>query len=238
MIMPSGVQKGTQRQVYAPAGNEFLYTDGWQTNKGGFSLVIQTFERTAKPRFLPVNLYYHFYLCEQYAGLESLKKIYRWLGTQELNWIDVAHYCRMVNDFNSLTMRALSDDASAWAFSGTGHTETIRFDHEAREIDMNRSRGVVGWNHFDNALYVSVTGKEIVIYLTETPPPSLSIVQSTHYLSHPKVSKNSITAQVRLFAHSGHLEFRSPVTPTASINAHPQPLQKKRFILSSELSLR
>ncbi|GEM_PF-6578952 len=217
-IAPLTVAKGKELQIYAPAGNEYLYTNGWHQDKGGFVHILDTFKNTASPRLIALNLYYHFYICENQAGLNSLKKIYAWLSKQELNWIDVADYCRMVLDFTSLKIYRLSDDNSAWQFKTNGYLKTIRFDNETRAVDMQKSKGVLGWDYFCNSLYVSINAKNTKIYLSANPKNIFSLKKSTHNLLAPQLTKHNFLAKIKLFCKSGLFEFRSIHTPTVYLN--------------------
>ena len=143
-ICPLSIQAGKYRQYYAPAGNEYLYTDSWTKNFGGLAQVIATFENSREPRFLPVDVYYHYYLAERQAGVNSLLKIYDWCLTQDLCWIHAGEYSRAVAGF--MAAKIGSDGPGRYYITDYGELNTVRLDGQEQGVDIQRSRNVLGYN--------------------------------------------------------------------------------------------
>lgn len=158
---------GAERQIYAPAGNEYLYTNNWTENYGGFAAVIETFKRTTAPRLLPVNIYYHFYLAERQAGLRSLHRIYKWALKQPLCWIHAAEYVRAVHGFLQARIETLGE--KHWRLSNYGACRTVRLDAAAAGVDLAASRNVLGYAYHAGSLYVTL-GPAPTAELALAPP--------------------------------------------------------------------
>ena len=204
-ICPLTVQVGKYRQYYAPAGNEYLYTDGWIDNFGGFVRVIDTFENSKKPRYLPVDVYYHYYLGERQAGLRSLVQIYDWCKTQELCWIHVGEYTRSITGF--LSAQTGIDDSGNYYIENYTGLNTVRLDNEDRNVDLAKSRNVIGYNHFDGSLYVSLNkGDRAEIVLTDKPSTGLYIKGCTSAVKDFQRNESGIKAKIRLYSE-GFIEF-------------------------------
>ena len=198
-LCPLSIQVGRFRQCYAQAGNEYLYTDEWTKNFGGFSKVIDTFENTEKPRYLPVNVYYHFYLTERQAGLNSLLKVYDWCKTQDLCWINVEDYTKAVTGFMSARIGTAGD---GWYYiENYGSLNTVRLDNESRNVDMVKSKNVLGYNHFNDSLYITLLpGDRADILMSNSSDTGIYISGSTSMLRNVQYSKNFIKAEICLYS--------------------------------------
>lgn len=149
------VPRGKRRQIYTAGSNENIYTENWLGYKGAFNHVIQTFERAESPRrLLPVNIYYHTFPVERLAGYLAIQHAYEWAAKQELCWIRTREYADAAQDFFSVRIGRL--DGGGWRIGDYGNCRTIRFDREARVVDMKASAGVSGYVHHNGALYVSL----------------------------------------------------------------------------------
>lgn len=204
-ISPLTLQVGRYRQYYAPAGNEFLYTDGWQENFGGFAKVIDTFKNTVSPRYLPVDVYYHLYVVERRAGLNSLFKIYDWCKGQELNWLHALEYTRSIDGY--LSARTGSEGDNRFWIENYSGLQTVRLDNETRSVDMKQSRNISGFTHFAGSLYVSLLpGNRAEIVLTAEPHTGLSLRASTGFITDFSRDEHNMTFKVRVY-EPGFIEF-------------------------------
>lgn len=196
-ISALSVQVGARRQIYAAACNEYLYTDGWKENYGGYVSVLETFKNTTEPRYLPVNIYYHNYLCERQAGLISLQRVYNWALAQELCWLTAPEYVRSVQAF--LAARTGFDNDLWWIENYAG-LHTVRLDNESRHVDFKRSKRVAGYTHFAGSLYISLqSGPRAEIALQAAEGADLYIKRSTGLLRDLSLQSGRIAGQVRLF---------------------------------------
>jgi hypothetical protein len=206
---------GRYRQTYAPAGNEYLYTEEWTENYGGFVHVLDTFKRTETPRLLPVNLYYHFYLAERQAGLRSLRAIYDWAVGQSFCWIHAAEYIRAVQAFHRLRLEPLP--GAGWRVRDYGACRTLRFDATQDRVDLDRSRGVLGFTHHDGSLYVSLAPEESAsVYLSDAAPTRFALRESVGALRKVEASPQGWRAEVRLYVPGG-LQLWTP-TPGRTVS--------------------
>ncbi len=204
-ICPLSIQVGPYRQYYAPAGNEYLYTKDWTENFSGFSKVVDTFKSSAKPRYLPVNVYYHYYLAERRAGLNSLFEIYDWCETQDLCWLYPLEYVRQVEGF--MAARTGRSGAGRYFISNYGELKTVRLDNEERKVDIAASSNVLGYAHFDGSLYVSLLpGERAEIVLTGGEDSGMSLRYSTAVIRQAELGRNSLRGELRCF-NKGFIEF-------------------------------
>lgn len=190
---------GNLSQTYAAACNEYLYTNGWTENFSGYENVLQTFKNTANPRYLPVNIYYHIYLCERQAGLDSLLKVYNWAMKESLCWLTALEYCKVVDGFFSArTGRTASDGYYIENYEGL---HTVRLDNELRHVDIASASNIAGYNHTNGSLYISlIPGTRAEFSLVSNEGRDLYIKSSTSLLRNIQISSNQITAEIRLYA--------------------------------------
>lgn len=157
-VGPTGIFRGPHLQVYAGASNENVYTNLWEGPYYGFIDVLQTFEKTESPiRVKPINVYYHFYSGERHAALKALKTVYRKTLSEKIFPMFASDFTRIAADFYKTRLMPLS--GGGFRVQGNGHLRTIRFDGEGRDVDMKLSRGVLGFRHFQNSLYVALDEK-------------------------------------------------------------------------------
>ncbi len=197
-------QVGKYRQIYSSGSNEFLYTDGWTENFGGFANVIKTFERSASPRYLPVDIYYHVYLCERQAGVRSLMSVYEWALKQGLCWLSPNEYVRAVMSFDKIRTAKKAD--GGYEIRNYSDLQTIRFD-EAGHVDMAKSKNVLGYTEFAGSTYVSLLPGEVAeIYLSESEGGKLYMKRSTSKLKDINMGQDKFSASVRIYG-AGFISF-------------------------------
>lgn len=134
---------GPYVQVLTSGANENIYTEEWSRNFGGFVNVIETFERSGRPRRMkPVNVYYHFYSAEKVASLRALRQVYDYCLKQDLAPLFTTEFVRLA--LNSREIR-LQRQGDTWAWSESRQCRTLRWDDPARLPDLARSSGVLGY---------------------------------------------------------------------------------------------
>ena len=145
---------GDYWQVYASNSNENTYTKLWTDRFFGFQLLVRTFRNTETPRRIkPLNVYYHMYSGDKLASLNALKRNLDYVREQPLIPITTSHFAAIVDGFNSIKIKQLTDNQ--WQFLNRDHLQTIRFDHATfKAVDFSQSKGVVGQKHFQGSLYV------------------------------------------------------------------------------------
>jgi len=171
-VAPLYRQVGPYLQVHSANSDQNTYTGLWTGPFGGFQNVIQTFQRTESPRrILPVDVYYHFYSGERYASVLALQRIYQWVleHRDELFPVYASRYISVVQGL--FTTRIERQGRDTWRISGNGACRTLRFDPCPRFPDWRRSSGLLGFRHYQGALYVSLDeSPEHVVALTDRPP--------------------------------------------------------------------
>ncbi|MGK0184677.1 MAG: hypothetical protein ACI9R3_000451 [Verrucomicrobiales bacterium] len=145
-------------QIHAANQNEFVYTNDWKGPFfGGFSQVIDTFERTEGPRRLkPANIYYHFYSASRLGALRSLQKVYNWCVEQDLHAITASEFAQLTRDSYQTQLFRAGEDR--WVIVNDGLQTTFRLPKDKGVPDMAASRGVIGYNTHNDWIYVHTSG--------------------------------------------------------------------------------
>ncbi|MDP1723734.1 MAG: hypothetical protein Q8L85_03440 [Alphaproteobacteria bacterium] len=188
-VGPIGRDEGNEWQIYASSNNENTYTDNWTNKFFGYRYLTNTFERTETPyRVKPFNLYYHMYSAEKTSSLKALKDNYDYIDKQKKISITAKQFSKIANGFFSTELQKLGD--KKWLVLNRGNANTFRFDYATLlEIDWVQSKGVIGYNHLQGSLYVSLDKniKEPIIALKE---PDI-IPTSPQLTPHPYIHKST-----------------------------------------------
>lgn len=168
-VFPLSIIKQGWRQIYASASNENTYTNLWEGPYYGYGEVVETFENTDHPyRVKPINVYYHYYSGERQAALQAVRKAYEYVRTHKVMPIVTSRYSQIVADFFATTFYSI---AGGYRVETQGQLKTIRFDRESRQVDLVRSRGVLGYTYENDALYVHLgEGQQFDVILTSASP--------------------------------------------------------------------
>jgi len=178
-VAPLMRQVGRHWQIYTSAANENLYTNLWRGPFYGFRRVIETFRNTEAPRRVsPINIYYHFYSGERVASLGALQTVYEWVAAQRPAPIFTSEYLAMVAGFRTVRV---ARTGQGWRVWDHGELRTVRFDRPDVDVDVTRSRGVLGSCRHRGSLYVHLEGPgEALIVLSSRPPDVPRLVSSSH----------------------------------------------------------
>jgi hypothetical protein len=173
-VSPIGTRIGNQRQIYASASNENLYTALWTSRFFGFRYLRHTLRNTETPiRVKPFNIYYHMYSGEKQASVRALRENLALARSQALAPVTASHYAKIADGFYSTRLVSLGKDR--WRIENRGSLQTIRFDHAAfRAVDFTRSRGIVGQRHYQGSLYVAMDAAD--------PTPIVALAAHRPYL--------------------------------------------------------
>lgn len=155
-VSPIGLSVDGEQQIYAAASNENTYTELWTARFYGFRKLKDTLDNTEHPRRLkPINVYYHVYSGERLASLNALIQNLEFVRTQEIVPIWTSTYARIAEGFYST--RLIRIGPNSWRVEERGELQTIRFDEAPHtHVDLSRSRGVLGWRHHQESLYVAL----------------------------------------------------------------------------------
>ena len=155
-VPPISRPVGKERQIYAVNSNENTYTNDWTGPYFGFFMLQHTLDNTETPRRLkPFNLYYHMYSGEKPAALASIKQFLALARKSEVIPIEASDYAAIADDYFAAEIRQV--DLFAWSITARGALQTVRFDDaDEVEIDIAKSRGVLGSNRKGDTLYVTL----------------------------------------------------------------------------------
>lgn len=159
-VPPIARSVNSERQIYAGNSNENTYTNNWHGPYFGQLLLEQTLANTDAPRRLkPFNLYYHMYSGEKAASLNALKHILDLARASAVIPVKASEYAAIADDFFGVKIAQV--DATTWAITERGAMQTFRFDDAPGvDVDWQRSRGVMGANRHNGALYVALDPAE------------------------------------------------------------------------------
>ncbi|WP_208987835.1 MULTISPECIES: hypothetical protein [unclassified Pseudovibrio] len=155
-VAPLSRQVGAERQIYAVSSNENTYTNDWTGPFYGFSQLHQTVDNTESPiRLRPYNVYYHTYSAEHDASLRAVRKHLNRARDGAYLPIFASQYAAIANSFFGVKLYQTSDHS--WLVLKRGRLQSFRFDDaEQWQIDLAKSKGVIGSKHHQNSLYVSL----------------------------------------------------------------------------------
>ncbi len=191
-LLPLSIQRGPWRQIYASNFNENNYTNLWHGPYFGYSEVIETFKNTESPyRVKPIDVYYHFYSGERMASLKALQDVYDFALSQEIFSMQTSDYAQLVADFFPLKIRRLKE---GFQILNAGTVRTIRFDREMRAVDLERSRGVLGFRHHEGHLYVALDeSPEHVLFLSHEKPQRPYVEEANFLLQNFRGNRARVT---------------------------------------------
>jgi len=183
-IAPAGIKKGKYYQVYDGEQDEYIYTDGFTKNFGGYRRVVETFKLTDKPkRFKPIDVYFHFYIGSRIAALDSLKYVFNWVLKQDVIPIKVSEYIKKVLDFYSVD---IAKEGNVWIVTTNKNLRTLRVAKNFGYVDIKDSKGVIGFYPYNNSYYISLNGSgKYKFKFTKTKPDYAYLVQSNARIVYP-----------------------------------------------------
>jgi hypothetical protein len=172
------LRRGSRVQFNHRGGSENQFTDLWTRNFFAYRNVLWSYERTETPyRVTPIHVYFHFYVVEQPGGEAALREIYDWVRRQEIFPMTVSEYVAWVRGFFSARLERIGD--RTWRIRNYGACRTVRFDDESAEVDLSRSRNVLGFVRSGSTLYVHLAAaEEAVVALGRAPPGATWLVEA------------------------------------------------------------
>jgi len=181
-----------QVQVYAGAANENDFEGFFDNLPTAFGHIDQTIERTGRDRILkPANLYVHFYSAEQPGRLATLHKlIRRWAFEEETAPVFASDYARGV--VSAIQGCRVFRRPDGWALREFGDCRTVRIDGETRDVDFERSRGVLGARRLHGSLHVHLSAPDADVVLADAPAPRPHVEQANHILRDVRLDANGV----------------------------------------------
>lgn len=199
-IGPRLAKWGDEIQIFAANQNEFMYANGFQgPTYGGFARVIETFTMTEKPRRLkPVNLYYHFYSSTYLSSCRALERILEWCMSQSLHPITALQFASLVRDAHQTRIYPLGPHH--WRMVNKGEMRTFRLPASAGIPDLARCKGITGYKHERDMLYVHTTGQPVTELVLASPDKDLVrwpyLVEATADVTIEQHTRSELTFSV------------------------------------------
>jgi hypothetical protein len=149
MLSPLTRPVGRERQLYAPFGALAHTLPALRRRQ-------QLIAETGAPlRLKPINLHYNIRAAERETGLTLIRSILDNARREQVFTITASQYARIVQGF--MTMRMTQSGPLSWTIYDRGALQTLRFDAaESLHLDVVASRGVLGSNRYNGALYVTL----------------------------------------------------------------------------------
>jgi polysaccharide biosynthesis protein PelA len=192
-VSPWGRRVGDAIQVYAGAANENTFDGFYTTMPSAFRHINETIVRTGRGRILkPANVYIHFYSVERPARLRVLHRlIRRWAIEEETAPVFASVYAAAVN--SALTTARIHRMANGWRFTGFGHCRTVRIDDEAREVDWDRSFGLLGSRRIGPSLYLHLAAPVVEVVLSRTAEDRPHVEEANHALTDVSMNPEGVS---------------------------------------------
>lgn len=189
---PLGLYNKNGRQIYSSFPNENIYTNLWEGPYYGFIRIIESFENLGKPRRIkPVNLYYHFYSGERLASLNTLEQIYTYIQKSDFVDMFATEYVNIANDFFETKIEKFND---TYSIKNHGYLKTIRFDGIDKFVDLEKSKGVLGYEIFQNSLYVHLDGSgDYQLQMSSKPYNDAYLVSANFRIKDMALSKKKVS---------------------------------------------
>ena len=192
-LKPLFGRTGDEIQYHVSAAGDFYYTSSWTRNYDGMKNLVDFFSKTETPRRLrAMNVYYHFYLAERQLGIDGLQAAYDYVRKQPIAPMFASEYVEILAD-SLRTQLGQTEDGATWV-SNSGDLRTIRFDEEPRFLDLEKSRGVLGYSHLNGNLYVHLDGQgEARIALSLSPPSQVYFERFSHRTQKVKIAPDDVS---------------------------------------------
>ena len=192
-LAPPTRRVGGLLQFHTSAANDYILTDEWRPPYYRFANIVDTFENSGAPRrVLPANVYFHFYIARKPASLAGVKAVYEWALRQDLAPVFASEYLDGVRGF--IGGRVERAGPGTWRVSGDPGVRTLRFDGAPVEIDLERSRGVLGylWLPAVSATYVHLARPDALVVMGDAPPTAPYLRQASHRVSAWRVAEGGV----------------------------------------------
>jgi hypothetical protein len=192
-LAPLTTQVGKLIQFYTSNANDNIYGNDWTGPYYGLRNVIQTWERTESPRRIgAMNVYYHIFTAEKHAAVRALEETYDYALARDIAPLFTTEYVRLVQGFLSTELVREAEDS--WLVRHNGALRTMRFDDEPRFPDLDRSHNVLGFRHYQGALYVFLgEAPDSRIVLTAQPPRRPYLALGSHRVVEWRVENETLT---------------------------------------------
>ena len=168
----------TPQVILTATGNELAYEAGGTRLPTDLFSLRDTLSRSELPRRLkPANINFHMHAGRERAALNILRRLLEDASSAELVPLPAGIYADIVDGF--FTAEITESGGSKWRIANRGQMQTVRFDNLGESaIDMQVSRGIIGYTHHGGALYLTLDKavEPVVIAVTDAPAPIANIL--------------------------------------------------------------
>ncbi|MEQ8192071.1 MAG: hypothetical protein ABRQ39_29175, partial [Candidatus Eremiobacterota bacterium] len=208
-LCPVLIKHGKGLQVHTSGSNDYIYTKSWTGNYDGMIKLIDHIENTDKPlRIEAVNIYYHFYSGIYRESLEALQKLYEYCLSKHMALLFASQYSRIIKDFYYAQTGKTGD--GGFIIRNMGYLRTVRFDNTSLRPDLERSENILGFNYYNNSLYIFLDEKEEhKIYLTDKIQSKVYLKSASHYIGLWDCDEHKIKAVIQDGIGAGYMEIAS-----------------------------
>lgn len=196
-VSPWSRRVGKALQVYAGAGNENWFEGFFDTMPGAFAHIDETIARTGSPRILkPADIYVHFYSAETPVRLAALKGLIRRFAIEgEMAPVFASTYVEAVEA--AVEHAHVRRTPDGWILQDFGACRTARIDGEPRDVDFEKSRGLLGARRLNGALYLHLAGSDAHVVLADRPAPRPHVEQANCLLDAPRLVPAGVTVTAK-----------------------------------------
>ena len=128
-------------------------------------------------------MYYHYYSGEYPASVHALEVVYDWILRQKVFPIFASRYIEIVQGFISTRIERLGEHS--WLIKDNGECRTIRFDTCPLFPDLENSKGILGFTHYQGSIYVFLDeSEEHTLVLVREKPSQPYLANATAYVNH------------------------------------------------------
>lgn len=207
-LVPPVHKVGAYLQYYTSGPNDFILTEEWTPPYHRWANLIQTLDKTGHPRRLyPINVYYHFYITQKPSAMAAMRDILNWVLKQEPTPLWASEYIDIVRDFADIRIDKISSaktesgsKTEAWRVLNSGFARTIRFDFTDRHLDLDQSRGVLGYQILPEkkATYVHLddTHDHLLVFGKQRSTKPY-LLRATSYVDAVRTTAQKITLKLR-----------------------------------------
>jgi hypothetical protein len=196
-VSPWSRRVGKGLQVYAGAGNENWFEGFFDTMPGSFAHIAETIARTGSPRILkPADIYVHFYSAETPVRLAALQGLIRRFAIEgETAPVFASTYVAAVEA--AVLKASVRRTADGWLLQNFGACRTARIDGEPRDVDFEKSYGLLGARRLNGSLYLHLAGSDAHVVLAKKPAPRPHVEQANCILEEARLAPAGVTVTTR-----------------------------------------
>jgi hypothetical protein len=216
---------GAPRVILTATSNELAYDAGGVGLSADLLSLRDTLNRSELPRRLkPANINFHMRVGREHAAVSILRRHLMAARSSALIPIPASLYADIAQGFFAAQIAEIGE--AAWRIASRGQMQTVRFDDiGSRTVDMQASRGVLGYSRHGPALYVALDEAvdAAVVRLTDGPAVISRVADAELSDSRWRVRKLVRESSRIMFEAEGYgpgeFNWRVPAGTTCQVTA-------------------